>query len=1352
MAMFRKANIAAILVLLFISSGAMMLFQVSRGLDQATSDLYITANSQFSTSSFVRSGSGTQQSPYMISDWNMSTYSIRLESTTSYVVIRNITFTATTSWAFYFVSASNIYIENVSCTGRGKFLYSSACSVITLDGCTVTSIPTDTYVVQVVNGVSFTITDCSFAKATSSSGAPVYFNNQGSQQRVIRSQFQGIALTDALFGTDGLVQNCTFLSSPVILTGGDTGATITESTFDSPGSSALTLVNCRRMTISANFFRGNNGIFCQSYTWGASATYGRVERNTFEGCLNGVLVEDVISNYFTYYEFTGNYFGNCSTYAMNLNYGLLNKVWRNIFYHNAGTFDSGGSAQCSERTSAWAQYKNLWTVGSEGNHWANHRGPDDDNNGIVDVNYTVPSSNLDTKPYKNRYFDTVTPTVSLLTPKGGYSDRSYLQATWDSEDGQSGIRKVELYVSGRGWYDVTNVTVKSLFLMKGSHILKVRAWDRGDLWATHEVPITLNKTVPVLTMQAPMDEAFIPTNDLDMFWKVESYFEPVNQSLQIDGDISYLPPSQRVFRPTLAEGRHRAVITLTDPYGLLVASSINFTVDVTEPEVEVISPQEGAVLSNYYVTFMFQGVDNFGLSSFNVRVDNGTWVDRSGQTSYVELLGHGPHTFEVLAVDQGGLQTLKTVDFQIGGDSGLTIMEPENGTVTSASNIRLIWDYTGSFIWDNSFMRVGRAGQLVDIGGIKDLNIPLSEDGAHEITIRLVDGFDNYIENWTTVIRDIRPPIVEFRSPSEGVYLNTSSVNVSWLGLDNTGLPISGYSLKVDETGDWTPYGTETSTNLAFDEGEHTLYIKAVDRAGNVGQSSITFMVDLTRPTLRFLEPADGSMVRDSAMEIRWEADDNYELHNLSLLIDDRIDIVVLGRTSYMTTLGTDGYHKIDLIATDLAGNSMTETISVLVDLSPPFLQWVNAPEGFVSAPRVNISWTVDESFGLASLSLDTGLETISLDPSSHWVVLDLPEGTYSMVLTAVDRVGWDYELFSRSSLTVDLTRPYLYIDLERTTMEDDKVVVYWVQGDNLSGLASTMIRLDEGEWSIVSEGSVSSFDSLSPGEHHISVNVTDKAGNGAGSVWSFTILPADDGPDDDDGRPGSWLIFAVLATVFIAIVVIFLLLFMLRRKKREEDRLSKVKRPGRPGMAMPGIAPKPSLAGGMGDASNLPPVTAAEQKVETTEEGSGYIRPKKRDAKGEHIDPRTSTAPDRPASGPEHDHIEDRNVKKVPERTPWDENKAKVLEEEARSVFVGQQPTFADHDKAPQEVRSRPLDMPAPGRASGGPVEGATVIPVWDEDEGPGPGTSDRPIKGAVPEEELEELEELDELEEAEG
>jgi hypothetical protein len=99
-----------------------------------------------------------------------------------------------------------------------------------------------------------------------------------------------------------------------------------------------------------------------------------------------------------------------------------------------------------------------------------------------------------------------------------------------------------------------------------------------------------------------------------------------------------------------------------------------------------------------------------------------------------------------------------------------------------------------------------------------------------------------------TIILDTVPPAVSITDPTSGYESKSSALTITWSGSDETS-GISHYEIGLDEK-PLNDVGTDTTyalTGLA--DGTHTFYVVATDKAGNIKQDAIPFIVN-TSPLL----------------------------------------------------------------------------------------------------------------------------------------------------------------------------------------------------------------------------------------------------------------------------------------------------------------------------------------------------------------------------------------------------------------------------------------------------------------------------------------------------------------------
>ena len=122
-------------------------------------------------------------------------------------------------------------------------------------------------------------------------------------------------------------------------------------------------------------------------------------------------------------------------------------------------------------------------------------------------------------------------------------------------------------------------------------------------------------------------------------------------------------------------------------------------------------------------------------------------------------------------------------------------------------------------------------------------------DGTKAVYYQIKDKAGLISDTYSdTVILDTTAPTISITSPSPGYQIRSSTISVTWIGSDEASR-ISYYEIRIDG-GAWTNIGTNTTYNFTgIGDGNHTIDIKATDKAGNTKQDTVDFVVN-TSPLL----------------------------------------------------------------------------------------------------------------------------------------------------------------------------------------------------------------------------------------------------------------------------------------------------------------------------------------------------------------------------------------------------------------------------------------------------------------------------------------------------------------------
>jgi hypothetical protein len=264
----------------------------------------------------------------------------------------------------------------------------------------------------------------------------------------------------------------------------------------------------------------------------------------------------------------------------------------------------------------------------------------------------------------------------------------------------------------------------------------------------------------------------------------------------------------------------------------------------------------------------------------------------------------GLNTVSATITDRAGNVGHKQIQFtvKISNPAPLvSITSPANGAITNETPINVAW--TVNSVAQNT----QTTENLVE--------------GTNKIKRGYTDQAGNTGTDSVTVVLDTKPPVVVITLPANELLTNKASLPVAW-------------------TVDGVPQTTQLTQALV--EGDNTITRIAIDAAGNVDTASVRVTLDTKPPVVVITSPKNGLLTNKTPTAVLWTVDG-------------------VEQTTLLTENLAEGANTVTRTATDAAGNSGTDSITVSLDTKPPVVAILSPANGITTdKSQIAISWSID--------------------------------------------------------------------------------------------------------------------------------------------------------------------------------------------------------------------------------------------------------------------------------------------------------------------------------------------------------------------------------------------------------
>ena len=168
------------------------------------------------------------------------------------------------------------------------------------------------------------------------------------------------------------------------------------------------------------------------------------------------------------------------------------------------------------------------------------------------------------------------------------------------------------------------------------------------------------------------------------------------------------------------------------------------------------------------------------------------------------------------------------------------------------------------------------------------------------------------------------PPSISLTSPASGTLINSSSVTLQWTSSDDDGDVLS-HTVILD--GSSYDAGSSSSYTIALADGTHTWKVVVSDSFVSVESATRTFTIDTTPPVVTIdpvTSPTNSTTQTISGSFIETGS-------GIARITVNGIPAEISGTTFYANISLSEGENIITVIATDKAGNSDSQSTSIIL-------------------------------------------------------------------------------------------------------------------------------------------------------------------------------------------------------------------------------------------------------------------------------------------------------------------------------------------------------------------------------------------------------------------------------------
>lgn len=373
---------------------------------------------------------------------------------------------------------------------------------------------------------------------------------------------------------------------------------------------------------------------------------------------------------------------------------------------------------------------------------------------------------------------------------------------------------------------------KTVALNEGSNNISITTEDPFLNTVTQSFVATLDTVAPIVVINEPIEGSLFNVPSIVAKGSVSDL---TNTRVTVNGVDAIVDGSTWQAQLPLAEGVNTITALAQDSAGNTSDARVTVNSDTQAPEVTIISPANGTIVSTQTTTVTGQLSDESATLLVNGRVVN----TASGAWSTQVVLSEGNNVITAIAQDIAGNQDVKTISVIAELVRPLVTISSPSSTTFNSKTITV----AGTVDDPDAVLVVDGVPVNVNSSGAWEVDLSLHE-GLNFITASATntDGIVGTASIELTV--DTRPPkaIVDF--PPNSFVTDQATINVSGMLNDVVAGTVAKGTAQVTVNGQPAEIDNRVylATNIPLQMGSNIITVLGKDAAGNTASTAVTVM------------------------------------------------------------------------------------------------------------------------------------------------------------------------------------------------------------------------------------------------------------------------------------------------------------------------------------------------------------------------------------------------------------------------------------------------------------------------------------------------------------------------------